>query len=90
MSQVYSPTATYGSNAVKNRVKIGGALGSNQYFYKTNAKTGTVEINRYEVNNKTGKITETSIGNICANYFDTSNINMQVLFVCLLKSFWNI
>ena len=64
MSQTFAPTATYGSNAVKNRVKIGGALGSNQYFYKTNAKTGTVEINRYEVNNKTGKVTETSIGNI--------------------------
>ena len=75
MSQVYSPTATYGSNAVKNRVKIGGALGSNQYFYKTNAKTGTVEINRYEVNNKTGKITETSIGNIPQGGKFTPNSN---------------
>ena len=75
MSQTFSPTATYGSNAVKNRVKIGGALGSNQYFYKTNAKTGTVEINRYEVNNKTGKITETSIGNIPQGGKFTPNSN---------------
>ena len=64
MALTFAPTATYGSNAVKNRVKIGGALGSNQYFYKTNAKTGTVEINRYDVNNKTGKVTETKIGKI--------------------------
>ncbi len=63
MSQTFAPTATYGSNAVKNRVKIGGALGSNQYFYKTNAKTGTVEINRYETD-KSGKVTETSIGSV--------------------------
>ena len=75
MSQTFAPTATYGSNAVKNRVKIGGALGSNQYFYKTNAKTGTVEINRYEVNNKTGKVTETSIGNIPQGGKFTPNSN---------------
>ena len=75
MSQTFAPTATYGSNAVKNRVKIGGALGSNQYFYKTNAKTGTVEINRYEVNNKTGEVTETSIGNIPQGGKFTPNSN---------------
>ena len=75
MSQTFSPTATYGSNAVKNRVKIGGALGSNQYFYKTNAKTGTVEINRYEGNSKTGKVTETSIGNIPQGGKFTPNSN---------------
>ena len=75
MALTFAPTATYGSNAVKNRVKIGGALGSNQYFYKTNAKTGTVEINRYEVNSKTGKITETSIGNIPQGGKFTPNSN---------------
>ena len=64
MAQTFAPTATYGSNAVKNRVRFGGALGSNQYFYKTNAKTGTVEINRYEQDTSSGRVTETSIGNI--------------------------
>ncbi len=63
MAQTFAPTATYGSNAIKNRVKIGGALGTNQYFYVTNAKTGTVEINRY-VTDSSGKITETKIGSV--------------------------
>ena len=63
MAQTFAPTATYGSNAVKNRVRMGGDLGTNQYFYKTNAKTGTVEINRYETD-KSGKVTETKIGKV--------------------------
>ena len=63
MAQTFAPTATYGSNAVKNRVRMGGALGTNQYFYQTNAKTGTVEINRYETDDS-GKVTETKIGKV--------------------------
>ena len=64
MAQTFAPTATYGSNAVKNRIKFGGSLGTNQYFYVTNAKTGTVEINRYEKEYQSGRVTETKIGKI--------------------------
>ena len=40
--------AEYGSSAVKNRVRPGGDLGSNQYFYTTDTKTGEITVNRYE------------------------------------------
>ena len=36
----YEAQASYGSSAVNNRVRPGGSLGSNQYYYTTNAKTG--------------------------------------------------
>ena len=35
MPQTFTPIDTYGSSDVKNRVKPGNTLGSNQYFYKT-------------------------------------------------------
>ena len=43
----YKPQASYGSSAVNNRVRPGGTLGSNQYYYVTDAKTGEITINRY-------------------------------------------
>ena len=46
MAQTFSPTATYGSNSVKNRIRPGGSLGSNQYYYTTNASTGEITVNR--------------------------------------------
>ncbi len=61
---IWIETKSYGSNAIKNRIRFGGSLGTNQYFYVTNAKTGTIEINRYEKETKTGKVTETKIGKI--------------------------
>jgi len=63
MSQTFAPSATYGSSAIKNRIRIGGELGSNQYFYITNAKTGTIEINRYE-KSKDGTVTTAKIGSV--------------------------
>ena len=63
MAQAFSPSATYGDSAVKNRVKPGGSLGSNQYFYITNASTGKIDVQRYEKSSD-GVITTTSIGNI--------------------------
>ena len=47
MAQTFTPSATYGNSAVKNRVKPGGSLGSNQYFYITNASTGKIDVQRY-------------------------------------------
>ena len=58
-----SPNATYGSSSVKNRVRVGGALGSNQYYYITNALTGKIDVYRYE-KDSSGRVTTTSIGNI--------------------------
>ena len=63
MSQTFSPSATYGNSAVKNRVKPGGDLGSNQYFYITNAKTGKIDVQRYSKSSD-GVVTTTSIGDI--------------------------
>ena len=62
MSQTFAPSATYGSNAVKNRVKPGGSLGSNQYYYTTNAKSGEITVNRFVTDN--GTTTQTSVGTI--------------------------
>ena len=62
MAQTFAPSATYGSNAVKNRVKPGGSLGSNQYYYITNAKSGEITVNRFVTDN--GTTTQTSVGTI--------------------------
>ena len=74
MSQTFAPSATYGDSAVKNRVKFGGALGSNQYFYITNASTGKIDVQRY-VKSTDGVITTTSIGNIPQGGKFTPNSN---------------
>ena len=50
----YTPQTSYGSNAVSNRVKPGGSLGSNQYYYKTNAKTGEISVYRYVIEDASG------------------------------------
>ena len=45
-----NPQESYGSNAVKNRVRPGGDLGSGQYYYKTTAsgpQAGEIEVYRY-------------------------------------------
>ena len=63
MAQTFSPTDTYGSNAVKNRVRPGGTLGSNQYYYTTNALTGEVTVNRYVINRR-GRNTDVEVGTI--------------------------
>ena len=67
MAQTFSPTATYGSNDVKNRVKPGGSLGSNQYYYTTNASTGEITVNRLareKVGRGSFRNIETSVGTI--------------------------
>ena len=74
MAQTFSPSATYGNSAVKNRVKPGGSLGSNQYFYITNAKTGKIDVQRYSKSSD-GVITTTSIGNIPQGGKFTPNSN---------------
>ena len=38
--------ASYGSRDAKNRVKPGGSLGSNQYFYTTDKTTGEITVTR--------------------------------------------
>ena len=38
--------ASYGSRDAKNRVKPGGDLGSNQYFYTTDKTTGEITVTR--------------------------------------------
>ena len=40
--------SVYGSRVIKNRVKPGGDLGTKQYFYTTNKKTGEVTVTRIE------------------------------------------
>ena len=40
--------AEYGSRLTKNRVKPGGDLGSKQYFYTTDKKTGDITVTRIE------------------------------------------
>ena len=74
MSQTFSPSATYGNSAVKNRVKPGGDLGSNQYFYITNAKTGKIDVQRYSKSSD-GVVTTTSIGDIPKGGKFTPNSN---------------
>ena len=67
MAQTFSPTATYGSNDVKNRVKPGGSLGSNQYYYTTTASTGEITVNRLareKVGRGSFRNIETSVGTI--------------------------
>ena len=74
MAQTFSPSATYGNSATKNRVKPGGSLGSNQYFYITNASTGKIDIQRYSKSSD-GVVTTTSIGNIPKGGKFTPNSN---------------
>ena len=67
MAQTFSPTATYGSNSVKNRIRPGGSLGSNQYYYTTNASTGEITVNRLareKVGRGSFRNVETSVGTI--------------------------
>ena len=40
--------AVYGSRVTGNRVKPGGDLGTKQYFYTTNKKTGEITVTRIE------------------------------------------
>ena len=45
-----NPQTSYGSSAASNRVRPGGTLGSQQYYYKTTAtgpQAGEVEVYRY-------------------------------------------
>ena len=44
----YEAQASYGSSAVNNRVRPGGSLGSNQYYYTTNAKTGEIAVYKWQ------------------------------------------
>ena len=74
MAQTFTPSATYGNSAVKNRVKPGGSLGSNQYFYITNASTGKIDVQRY-AKATDGVVTTTSIGNIPQGGKFTPNSN---------------
>ena len=63
MSWNFAPSATYGNSSVKNRTRVGGALGSNQYFYITNASSGNIDVQRYEKSSD-GVVTTTSIGSV--------------------------
>ena len=64
MTQTFLPSQTYGSKSIKNRVRPGGDLGSKQYYFTTNAKTGEITVNRYNTTDDTGvevaKITQGS------------------------------
>tara|TARA_B100000029_G_scaffold38337_1_gene35982 strand:- start:695 stop:2101 length:1407 start_codon:yes stop_codon:yes gene_type:complete len=68
MSVVHpNPQTSYGSNSIQNRVKPGGTLGSNQYYYTTNAKTGEITVNRYareKVGRGSFRNVETKVGTI--------------------------
>ena len=44
----YEAQASYGGSAVSNRVRPGGTLGSNQYYYTTNAKTGEISVYKWQ------------------------------------------
>lgn len=50
----YTAQSSYGSSAVSNRVMPKGTLGTNQYYYTTNAKTGKITVNRYVPADGTG------------------------------------
>ncbi len=64
MTQTFLPSQTYGSKSIQNRIRPGGDLGSKQYYYTTNAKTGEITVNRYDTTDDTGvevaKITQGS------------------------------
>ena len=64
MSQTFAPSDTYGNSNVKNRVKPGGALGSNQYFYITNASTGKIDVYRHTENKVDGAVATVVVGDI--------------------------
>ena len=53
-----NPQTSYGSSAVSNRVRPGGGLGTKQYWYKTDAKTGEVSVYRYS---KVGRASASNI-----------------------------
>jgi hypothetical protein len=70
--------AVYGSNATSNRVLPGGNLGSNQYYYTTNKKTGEISVNRYVRENIGGndfRNIETEVGSIPKGGTFTPNSN---------------
>ena len=59
--------ADYGSSAVQNRVRPGGSLGSNQYWYSVDKKTGTITVynhSKVKQSDNTFLTTNTSIGTI--------------------------
>ena len=74
MSWNFAPSATYGNSSVKNRTRVGGALGSNQYFYITNASSGNIDVQRYEKSSD-GVVTTTSIGSVPQGGKFTPNSN---------------
>ena len=62
-----NPQTSWGSNSIQNRVKPGGDLGSNQYYYTTESNTGKITVTRFErVKQGRGSFrnVETDIGNI--------------------------
>ena len=62
-----NPQTSYGSNAVSNRVRHGGDLGNNQYWYDTNASTGEITVNRIareRVGRGSWRNVETEVGTI--------------------------
>ena len=61
-----TPQESYGSSAVKNRVRPGGDLGTNQYYYKTTAtgpQAGEIEVYRWSKVGRASSST-TKIGKI--------------------------
>tara|TARA_B100001250_G_scaffold370724_1_gene355058 strand:- start:980 stop:2365 length:1386 start_codon:yes stop_codon:yes gene_type:complete len=50
----YTAQSSYGGSAVSNRVMPKGTLGTNQYYYTTNAKSGKITVNRYVPADGTG------------------------------------
>ena len=75
MSQTFAPSDTYGNANVKNRVKPGGALGSNQYFYITNASTGKIDVYRHTENKVDGAVATVVVGDIPQGGKFTPNSN---------------
>ena len=73
-----NPQTSYGSNAVSNRVRHGGDLGSNQYWYDTNASTGEITVNRIareRVGRGSWRNVETEVGTIPRGGNFTPNSN---------------
>ena len=75
MAQTFAPSATYGNSNIKNRVKPGGDLGSNQYFYITNASTGKIDVYRHTENKADGAVSTVVVGNIPQGGKFTPNSN---------------
>ena len=75
MAQTFAPSATYGNSNIKNRVKPGGDLGSNQYFYITNASTGKIDVYRHTENKVDGAVATVVVGDIPQGGKFTPNSN---------------